>query len=207
MVPILSLCPAANSTRSGRRAIVPSSRMISHRTAAGASPASRARSQQASVWPARTSTPPGWAISGKTWPGWTISSDFEFSATAAFMVRARSWAEMPVAMPSAASIETVKLVPWRERFCSTIGFKPRRSACVSVIGMQIRPRPCLARKLIFSAARTAEMISAMGLMAAVSRRISRFYSYSSAAPPSEPPASSPPVRSRMRADLPERARR
>ncbi len=66
------------------------------------------------------------------------------------MVSARSAAEMPVAMPSAASIDTVKLVPWRERFCSTIGRRPRRSACSSVIGMQIRPRPCLARKLIFS---------------------------------------------------------
>ena len=135
-------------------------------------------------------------------------------------------------MPSAASIETVKLVPWRERFCSTIGFRPRRSACASVIGMQIRPRPCLARKLTFSAVtnsaaktrspsfsrsssstrttisppRMAAMISVTGLMAAVSRRISRILllrrGYSSAAPSS--PA---PVRSRMRADLPERARR
>ena len=59
MVPIFSLCSAANWSRSGRRAMVPSSRMISHSTAAGVSPARRARSQQASVWPARTSTPPG----------------------------------------------------------------------------------------------------------------------------------------------------
>ena len=66
------------------------------------------------------------------------------------MVSARSCAEMPVVMPSAASIETVKLVPWRERLCSTIGRRPSRAACASVIGMQTRPRPCLARKLIFS---------------------------------------------------------
>ena len=37
------------------------------------SPASRARSTAASVWPARWSTPPGFARSGKTWPGWTMS--------------------------------------------------------------------------------------------------------------------------------------
>ena len=53
IVPSLRPCAAANSTRSGRRAIVPSSFMISHSTAAGCSPASCARSQHASVWPAR----------------------------------------------------------------------------------------------------------------------------------------------------------
>ena len=103
--------------------MVPSSRMISHSTAAGVSPASRARSQQASVWPARTSTPPGCAISGNTWPGCTMSSGVASGAAATLTVSARSCAEMPVAMPSAASIETVKLVPWRERFCSTIGLQ------------------------------------------------------------------------------------
>ena len=66
------------------------------------------------------------------------------------MVSARSCAEMPVAMPSAASMEAVKLVPWRERFSLTIGRRPRRAACASVTGMQIRPRPCMARKLTFS---------------------------------------------------------
>src|SRR5437763_1384780 len=47
--------------------------MISQMTPAGTSPASRARSTAASVWPARTSTPPSRARSGKTWPGWTRS--------------------------------------------------------------------------------------------------------------------------------------
>ena len=42
MVPILRPCSAANSMRSGRRAIEPSSRMISHSTAAGVRPARRA---------------------------------------------------------------------------------------------------------------------------------------------------------------------
>src|SRR3954469_11173123 len=182
--------------------MLPSSRMISHSTAAGASPASRARSQHASVCPARTSTPPGCAISGKTWPGCTTSLGLAFSAAATLMVRARSCAEMPVEMPSAASIDTVKFVPWRERFCSTIGRRPRRWARSSVIGMQMRPRPCVARKLTLSAetnsaantrspsfsrsssstrttmcpARISAMISAMGAMAAASRRMPRFYS-------------------------------
>src|SRR3954463_1726613 len=187
--------------RSGSRAMLPSSRMISQSTAAGVRPARRARSQQASVCPARTSTPPGWAMRGNTWPGCTISSGRASGAAATFTVSARSCAEIPVEMPSAASMETVKLVPWRERFCSTIGRSPRRAACASVIGMQIRPRPCLARKLILSAetksaantrspsfsrsssststtirpARICAMISVMGLIAVASRRISPFY--------------------------------
>src|SRR5438477_7792584 len=202
MVPILSWCSAPKCSRSGSRAIAPSSRMISHSTAAGVRPASRARSQQASVCPARTSTPPGCAMSGKTWPGCTMSSGRASRAEAILMVSARSCAEIPVEMPSAASIETVKLVPWRERFCSTMGLRPRRCACSSVIGMQIRPRPCRARKLIFSAetnsaantrspsfsrsssstrttmlpARISATISAVGAMAAVSRRMAPFYS-------------------------------
>ncbi len=51
------------------RAISPSSRMISQITPEGFSPAIRARSTEASVCPARTSTPPLRARSGKTWPG------------------------------------------------------------------------------------------------------------------------------------------
>src|SRR5436190_14105614 len=130
-----------------------------------------------------------------------MSSGRASGAAATLMVSARSCAEMPVAMPSAASIETVKLVPWRERFCSTMGRRPSRAACASVTGMQMRPRPCLARKLILSAetnsaantrspsfsrsssstritirpARMSAMISLIGLMAAASRRITRFY--------------------------------
>ena len=53
----------------GTRAIVPSSFMISQMTPAGYSPAMRARSTAASVWPARTSTPPVRARSGNMWPG------------------------------------------------------------------------------------------------------------------------------------------
>ncbi len=149
-MPILRPCACANVRRSGSRAIVPSSFMISQRTADALSPASRIRSQHASVWPARTSTPPSWAISGKTWPGCTMSSGAASGRAATCTVRARSAAEMPVVMPSAASIDTVKLVPWTERLLAVIGGSRRRSACAAVIGMQISPRPCFARKLIFS---------------------------------------------------------
>src|SRR6266852_1933826 len=151
MVPILSLCSAAKSMRSGSRAMLPSSRMISHSTAAGWSPASCARSQQASVWPARTSTPPACAMSGNTWPGWTMSAGVALGEAATLMVCARSAAEMPVVTPEAASMDTVKLVPCTERLRATIGKRFRRSACASVIGMQTRPLPNFAMKLIFSA--------------------------------------------------------
>ena len=57
------------SCSSGRRAIEPSALRISQMTPAGTSPASRARSTLASVWPTRCSTPPGRARSGKMWPG------------------------------------------------------------------------------------------------------------------------------------------
>ena len=70
---IFSPCRSQYGTRSGTRAIVPSSFMISQTTPAGFRPASRARSTAASVCPARWSTPPSRARSGKTWPGWTRS--------------------------------------------------------------------------------------------------------------------------------------
>src|SRR5215217_6799063 len=73
-VTILTPCSRENFSRSGTRAIVPSSFMISHMTPAGFRPARRARSTAASVWPARCRTPPGRARSGKTCPGWTTAS-------------------------------------------------------------------------------------------------------------------------------------
>ncbi len=112
MVPILMPCSLLNSIRSGRRAIEPSSLITSQITAAGVSPARAVRSQPASVWPARTSTPPGWAMIGNTWPGCTIWSARVSRATAVAMVWARSAAEMPVVTPSAASMLTVNAVPY-----------------------------------------------------------------------------------------------
>ncbi len=47
---------------------------ISQIAPAGCSPASRARSTAASVWPGRRSTPPSLARSGTTWPGLVKSS-------------------------------------------------------------------------------------------------------------------------------------
>src|ERR1700722_18574391 len=58
-----------NSIRSGTRAMVPSSFMISQMMPAGTMPARRARSTEASVWPARTRTPPLRARRGNMWPG------------------------------------------------------------------------------------------------------------------------------------------
>ena len=65
IAPIFRLCSWANFTRSGRRAMVPSSFMISQITPAGLQPARRAISTAASVWPARINTPPSRAFSGK----------------------------------------------------------------------------------------------------------------------------------------------
>ena len=118
MVPTLSPCRWAKATRSGSRAMVPSSFMISQITPDGLRPARRAMSTAASVWPARTSTPPSRAIRGKMWPGVTTSLRPSDGSMATAMVRARSAAEMPVVTPSRASIEWVKAVlrrlssPW-----------------------------------------------------------------------------------------------
>ena len=90
-------------------------------------------------------------MSGNTWPGWTMSAGVALEEAATLMVCARSAAEMPVVTPEAASMDTVKLVPCTERLRATIGKRFRRSACASVIGMQTRPRPNFAMKLIFSA--------------------------------------------------------
>ena len=80
--------------------MVPSSFMISQITPDGFSPASRAMSTAASVWPARTSAPPSRAASGNTWPGVTMSSRPQSGLIATAMVCARSCAEMPVVTPS-----------------------------------------------------------------------------------------------------------
>jgi hypothetical protein len=85
--------------------MVPSSRMISQMTPAGVRPAMRARSTEASVWPARTRTPPRRARSGKTWPGRARSEAVERGSMATRMVWARSAAEMPVVTPSRASMD------------------------------------------------------------------------------------------------------
>ena len=148
MVPIFSPWRWAKATRSGSRAIVPSSFMISQITPDGFSPASRAMSTAASVWPARTSTPPSRARSGKTWPGVAMSCGPERGSIATATVRARSCAEMPVVTPSRASIETVKAVSCREEFDAAISGSPSASSRSPGSARQISPRPCVAMKLI-----------------------------------------------------------
>ena len=147
---ILRLCSSANFSRSGIRAIVPSSFMISQMTAAGFNPASTARSTLPSVCPARVSTPPGWARSGNTWPGVTRSSGRTSSATAARMVRARSAAEMPVVTPLRASMDTVKLVPNLEPLRCVMSGRSSLSTRLGPSGRQMRPRAYFAMKLMAS---------------------------------------------------------
>ncbi len=150
MVPIFRPWRRANGIRSGSRAMVPSSFMISQITPLGFSPASRLMSTLASVWPARTSTPPSRATSGNTWPGETICSGPLAASMATATVRARSAAEMPVVTPSFASIDTVKAVEWRVPLCCAISGRPRAFTRSAAMARQIRPRPYLAMKLMAS---------------------------------------------------------
>ncbi len=124
--------------------------MISQITDAGSKPAKRARSQPASVCPARCNTPPGCAMSGKICPGWTISAGLACAATAVWMVCARSAAEIPVVMPSAASIDKVKFVPCCAPLASTINGKFNCWQRSRLKVRQTRPRACVIMKLISS---------------------------------------------------------
>ena len=124
--------------------------MISQITAAGVSPAILAKSTLPSVWPVRTKTPPSRARNGNTCPGLTISADVAPVATAALIVVKRSWAEIPVETPSAASIETVKAVSYLEALCLTIMGIFNVSINLFAIGKQIKPRASTAIKLIIS---------------------------------------------------------
>src|SRR6185312_8886870 len=124
--------------------------MISQITAAGARPALRAMSTDASVCPARTNVPPTRAISGNTWPGVVMSSRVLSGLIATAIVRARSAAEMPVVTPSRASIDTVNAVWCRVPFCWLMSGRPSFSTRARVSARQIRPRAWRAMKLIAS---------------------------------------------------------
>jgi hypothetical protein len=110
----------------------------------------RLMSTAASVWPARTRTPPSRATSGKMCPGETMSSMPFDASVATWMVRERSAAEMPVVTPSLASIETVKAVFMLSRLSAAIGGK--RSCCArsAVRARHTRPRAWRIMKLIWS---------------------------------------------------------
>src|SRR3984957_17113641 len=145
-------CFFENASRSGMRAMVPSSFMISQMTPAGVTPARRARSTEPSVCPVRTRTPPRRARNGNTWPGVTMSSGRALAWAATRIVCARSAALMPVVTPWRASMLTVKAVPsegpLRPGGC-IIG-SLIRSTCSSTSVTQMRPRPCVAMKLMAS---------------------------------------------------------
>ena len=130
--------------------MVPSSFMISQITPAGLRPARRARSTAASVWPARSSTPPSLALSGNTWPGLDQRLGVERASIATWIVCARSAAEIPVVTPSRASTETVNAVCSGASFLAAIRLRPSSSQRSAVSVRQISPRPSLAMKLIAS---------------------------------------------------------
>ncbi len=146
IVPIFSWWRRANSCSSGRRAIVPSSFMISHSTPAGLSPARRHRSTEASVCPARTSTPPRRARSGKMCPGRAKSAAWVARSASARMVAARSAEDTPVVVPARRSTETVNAVRCDSLLTGTICGRSRRASCSSSIGTQMIPLVCRIMK-------------------------------------------------------------
>jgi len=87
------------SINCGNLAIVPSSFIISTKVATGFSPANLHRSIAASVWPARSKTPPGLAIKGKICPGLPKSSALASSRVSQNIVLALSAADIPVVLP------------------------------------------------------------------------------------------------------------
>ena len=143
-------CFSAKHSNSGSLAIVPSSFMISTMTPAGSNPARRARSTQASVCPVRCKTPPSLACRGKRWPGVTMSVLLVSGAIRVCTVVDRSKAEMPVVVLALASTDTVKAVPMDSVFWLVMSGRPSSRRRASVMGMQIKPRPKRAMKLIDS---------------------------------------------------------
>ena len=148
MVMISSLCFRATSNNSSRVARSPSSPSTSQSTPAGANPAIRARSTDASVWPARRRTPPSFAVSKWTWPGRTKSSTVVSGFTISRTHLALSSAVIPV-FAVTWSRGVTKAVPKLVLFCSTIGFRSKRRQTSGRTGMQKSPRPLMI-KLMFS---------------------------------------------------------
>jgi hypothetical protein len=130
----------------GEPAIVPSCFMTSQITAAGVRPASAARSQQASVWPARTSTPPA-ARSRENVARLHDVCGRRRAATAARTVRARSAAEMPVATPSAGLDRDRESGAVAPSGCGASSASQRAPRARAVIGRHTRPRACVAMEV------------------------------------------------------------
>ena len=89
------------------------------------------------------------------WPGCVRSSGREVGSASTCTVRARSPAEMPVVTPVAASTLTVNAVPRGAVLSDVICGIPSASRRSPVIAMQIRPRACMAMKLIAPASTTS----------------------------------------------------
>ena len=128
----------------------PSSFTISQSTPTSSRSARAHRSTPASVWPARLSTPPERARNGKTWPGRANSPRTRPESARAFTVIERSWAEIPVAVPSIRSTETVNAVRIDSVLWTTISGRSRSSARSSDIGAQITPLVWRIMNVIFS---------------------------------------------------------
>ncbi len=79
-----------------------------------------------------------------------MPSGFVLGSMATWIVWARSWAEIPVVTPSAASIETVKLVRNADSFLAAIRSSSSSSQRSGASARQISPRPWMAMKLIAS---------------------------------------------------------
>ena len=79
-----------------------------------------------------------------------MSDGLASGATAAWMVFARSAAEMPVVTPSAASMDMVKLVLIFVPLTAVISGRRRRRQRSSVSVRQISPRAWVAMKLMAS---------------------------------------------------------
>ncbi len=126
---------------------MPSSFITSQITPEGLSPARRARSIAASVWPVRSSTPPSFAFSGKMWPGCTRSRGRDCGSMATWIVWARSCAEMPVVMPSRASIDTVNAVWNGDSFFAAIRSRPSSSQRVGGQGQADQPAAVLGHEV------------------------------------------------------------
>ena len=155
--------------RSGMRAMDPSSFMISQMTPAGVRPARRARSTGALRLPGAHQDAAALRLERKHVPrchqvfGAAVGAGGE----AGRVGRDRP-ALMPVVTPERASMLTVNAVPSGGRLPGRLHHgEPSRSICSSVNVRQMRPRPCLAMKLMASAVANSAAMQEIALVLAI----------------------------------------
>src|ERR1700689_1407494 len=107
--------------------------MTSQITPEGFRPVSRARSTAASVWPIRSSTPPGRARSGKTWPGCTRSMGCASAAIATWIVWLRSGARRDARRHALARLDRHR-EGRPERRLVVIGHRPKTEPGGALVG-------------------------------------------------------------------------